>query len=221
MVLGRGAVAAQLGATLTPSASSRWGTSTQRVGDDARRGAGQPGLDEHDVGRRSAPRGASPRRRAGRVRRRARSRRGPRSRRAPRRAPARARPRWRPPRAVRRGRPGAGRTTRRWSARRPARSASPSPATAAPQHLVDLVRRAGRVDHDRRGGCRAAPRRPGPGGCGPTATASNEPPPPTSTPPTSWWPKPSLTCSKARSTRNEPNVCTTGRIPVSASPRRR
>ncbi len=42
--------------------------------------------------------------------------------------------------------------------------------------------------------------------------------PPTSTPPTPWCGKPSLTCSKARSTRNVPKVCTIGRIPVSARP---
>jgi len=52
----------------------------------------------------------------------------------------------------------------------------------------------------------------------PPPLMSKDPPEPTSTPPTSWWSKPSFTCSKARSTRNEPNVCTIGRIPVNASP---
>ena len=52
----------------------------------------------------------------------------------------------------------------------------------------------------------------------PPVETSTEPPDPTSTPPTSWWSKPSLTCSKARSTRKDEKVCTIGRIPARASP---
>ncbi len=190
----------------------------QRVGDHVRRGAGQPGLDQHHVRRAERSAQARGRRTAAPCWRRARSRRAPRSRRGRRRAPDRARPPWRRRRGVRRGsrRPVNGRA--RWSGRPPARSAARRRRRCARSDGVDLGRRRRGVDVHARAGCPAARRRRAPGGCGRPRRCRTSHPSPTRTPPTSWWPKPSLTCSKARSTRNEPNVCTIGRIPVSARP---
>ena len=168
LVLGRAFRSDAAPSAASPSDSSRCGYVAQGVGDDACRRAGEPGLDEDDVGRRQRLAERRMRRTVARCARRAPSRHGSAVAEGRRRGPARARSRSRPSRAVRRAGRGR-RMTRCWSARLRGRSAGPRPRrpAAAPRRSRPLCPAHGSRP---RAGCPSAPRHPAPDGCGPPRT---------------------------------------------------